>query len=368
MSTADRRHPSDTVVPLEDLLDGWVEQGLVTREQAVRLRGTTARSVAVPRRPARSRAALSEALAYLGAAIVVTGALLLGSLLWDDLSVGPRIAVLANAVVLLVAAGALVRPDRAGAAPAAAHASVAGRLRSVLWAGAVVVAAPTLAVTADASGLEEARAAALTTWGTAGLAGVLWWRWRAPLQQVATMAAVAAGGAALVAQVDVPDETLGLGVWVAGVVWALLGWSGLTRPRPLGLVGGSVLAVFGAMMTASSDPGTVFTLATLVVLLAVALHLRDLGLTVVAAVGVVVNLPAAVTRWFPGSFGVPIALLLVGAVVVVLAVVAARRGRGRSASAPARAPGSPRLAMATASVVVAGAAAVVAQVARVTGQ
>ena len=104
--------------------------------------------------------------------------------------------------------------------------------------------------------------------------------------------------------------------------------------------------------------------AGLVVLLfAAAILLRSSWMTGVAAVGVVVNVPAAVSRWFPGSVTVALVLLAAGCLVVVIAVTTARRGRGRR-TLQAPEPGSRTLALATASAVVAGAAAVVAAIAR----
>jgi hypothetical protein len=339
-------------VQLSELVEGWVADGLISPEQGAALRASGERVVVHP--VGRARSVLVEAFAYLGGAVVVTGALLLASLFWSDLGDGARFLILAVAATTLGAAGAFVP---------ATHGTPAGRLRSVLWLSAAGTAVPAFAVAAEWMGLGESETAVLMTWGSAALAALLWYRWRTVLQQSATMLLAASGGAALVSSFDVPDETIGLGVWTVGVVWALLAWCGLIRPWWLGRTAGSALAVIGAMMTAASDPGVVFTLATLAVLLGVAVLLRDPLMLGVGALGVVLNLPAAANRWFPGSVGVPLGLLVVGIVVVLVAVVMARRGTGEAVQ---REPlvGSPMLALTTACVVVAGVAAIVANLAR----
>lgn len=353
-----RRGPATATreaVPLSELVDGWVAAGLISAEQGTALRKGAAPTASVPRAPAgAARSVVVEALGYLGGAIVVAATLLLGSLYWDELGSGARLLLLAGTTVGLAVAGLLVPAE---------HEAATGRLRSVLWLAAVVAGAFAWAITADVLDLGETGTALLLTWASAALAALLWYRWRTVLQQVVTMVATAAGGVALVSSFDVPDETLGLGVWTVGVVWALLAWGELTRPRWVGLGGGAALAIVGAMMTSGTDLGTVFTLATLVLVVAAALWLRDVAMLGVGALGVVLNVPAAADRWFPGSVGVSLALLVVGIGIVAVAVLVARRDRPDHPHREARV-GDPSLALVTACIVVASVAAVVAAILR----
>lgn len=297
-----------------------VDCGLITEEQAARLVASLGTETSAPA-TGRGRAVLVEALAYLGGAIVVTSSILLGSLFWDDLTDPIRLALVGTAAAGLVGGGATVRSTR--------H-TASGRLRSALWAAAVVAVAAELAVLAGVIGLGEVDAALFVSGGATAAAAILWWRWPTAAQQAVTMATAAMTAAAAVACLDVPDSAIGLGPWAVGVAWALLGWSGRTDPARLGQTAGSAMALLGAMMTSSSDAGTVLTLATLVLLLAVALHLGDPLLLGVAGIGVVINVPGAVARWFPGSVSVPVALLVVGLLVVLVAVVVSRRDRRRT--------------------------------------
>jgi len=316
-------HPHATAgtATLTDWVHQWADRGLITEEQAAQLVASVEGSVLPASAPSRTRAVLVEAVAYLGGAIVVTSSILLGSLFWGDLTDVVRLALVGTAVAGLMAGGAAVR---------ATHHAASGRLRSALWAASVAVAAAALAVAAGILDLGEVDAAVFVSAGATGVAAVLWSRWRTPAQQAVTMAAAAMAAAAAVARLDVPDEAIGLGPWVVGITWALLGWSERTLPARLGQTAGSAMAVLGAMMTARSDAGTVLTLVTLVILVAAAMRLGDPLLLGVAAIGVVINVPAAVSRWFPGSVGVPVALLVVGLLVVLVAVVMSRRDRRRS--------------------------------------
>lgn len=303
-----------------DTLAAWVRDGvdrdLITEEQAARLVAWIDGAAAPAATKPRARGVLVEAVAYLGGAIVVTSSILLGSLVWSDLADAGRLALIGTATIGLVAGGEAVRASR--------H-TASGRLRSALWGAAVVAAAGELAVTAGVIDLGEDDAAVFVSFGATAVAAVLWFRWRTPAQQAVAMSAAAVAAAAAVAYLDLPDSAIGLGPWLVGMTWALLGWSGRTLPGRFGQTAGSAIAVGGAMMTASSDAGTVLTLVTVVLILAAALHLGDPLLLGVGAIGVVINVPGAVARWFPGSVGVPVALLVVGLLVILVAVVMTRR-------------------------------------------
>lgn len=338
-------------VDLTRLVHDWEKQGLVSEAQAALLvasSGGAGVRVGVGT-PVRGRSVLLEGVAYLGAAIVVAASILLGSLLWDELADAARISLLVSAALGLVAAGALVPAE---------HHTVTGRVRTGLWVGAVVAAVAALGVIADVTGMNEDDSAIFITLTATPIAALLWFRWRTMAQQAATMLTAAAAAAALVSAQAVPGETLGLGVWAVGVVWALLGWCELTLPQRFGQAAGSALAVFGAMISAASDAGTALVLVTLTLIVSAALRLQDPLMLGVAAVGVVLNVPLAAARWFPDSVAVPVALLAVGVVVVLAAVIMARRDRSGPAR-PEPAAGSPMLALTTASVLVASVAAVV---------
>lgn len=356
-------------VRLSDLVREWTEEGLIGPEQgrAILARGERTVLADLPRAtgtaplppqpvapvaaapatraPApppggRARSLVLEALGYLGAAIVLAGAIALGARYWSDLGETGRVLVLGAGAVALVVGGALVPvggrrgPEPRDAGPAA---EARARLRSALWLAAAVATAATLGVAGDELGLHDADLAVTVGSGTTLLAGALWWRWPTPLQQAVTMVAAALTCSALIARQTSTDSLPGLGVWTVGVVWWLLARGGVVRPRRLGGTAGAVMAIIGAMATSGgggvSDAGTWLVLLTLAGVVALGLVTGDVMLLGVGAVGVVMNVPQAVARWFPGSLAAPLTLLLLGLAVVALAVYAARRTTRRTPTA-----------------------------------
>jgi hypothetical protein len=311
--------PPTRSVPLGDLVDAWLRDGLVTPEQASALLTDADRRVLLPTRlGTRARAAALEGLGYLGGAIAVAAAITVTAQHWDELGTAGRLTVLGAAWCVLLGAGAAVRaPSQQG---------VSARMRTVVWLASTAAAAAFLAVLGDAVlDLRGADLGLLVGAATAAYAaGLVVWS-PAPLQQVALMVALAGTAAALANRVSGSDSLPGVGVWVVGVAWSALAWSGLTRPPRLGLVGGAIAAIFGAMVTAATDPGMAFLVATLAAVVTAGVVLRDPAVLGVGALGVVVNVPAAVQRWYPGSTAAPLVLMALGLGIVALAVLAARR-------------------------------------------
>jgi len=312
---------ADDALPLSVLLDRWLADGIITPEQAARMTSaaTPATYVDAQQRPGRMpRGSLVvEALGYLGGVIVVTATMLILARYWSDLASGWRLTFAGGAALALLAGGAAV-PARL--------AEVGARLRAVLWLGSTAAAAGFLAVLAvDVLDLSDDDVFLLIASGTAVYATALWLISRTVAQQLAMVVTFAVTGAAVIAQADVSDNAPGLGPWAVGLVWALLGWGGLLEPRRFALTAGSVMAIFGAMLTAGSDAGTVLTLVTVVAVIGAAIVIRDLLLLAVGTLGLLGNLPAAITRWFPDSLAAPYALLVVGALLVVVTVWIARR-------------------------------------------
>jgi len=352
---ATRPGPADGALLLSELLDRWLADAIITPEQAALMTSaaTPGTYVDVPRSGRVPRGSLVvEALGYLGGVIVVTSTMLILSRYWGDLATGWRLTVVGAAAVALLAGGAAVpaRLDEVGA-----------RLRAVLWLGSTAAAAGFLAVLAvDVLDVSDDHVFLVIASGTAVYASALWLLSRTVAQQLAMMVGFAVTGAALIVQADVSDNTPGVGPWTVGLVWALLGWGGLLAPRRFALTAGSVMAIFGAMLTAGSDAGTVLTLVTVIAVIGVAIVIRDLLLLGVGTFGLLGNLPAALTRWFPDSLAAPYALLVVGVLLVLVTVRIARR-RTPTADAAGRDYSSGRAgtAVAAASGVVVGAVVVV---------
>jgi Predicted membrane protein (DUF2157) len=327
-STAHAPAPRPADQRLSTEVTTWVSEGLITEEQGARLlaRGPVAAPPA-PHRPATT-SVVAEALGYLGGVVVLVGAILIGARVWHQLDTTGRLAVLGLAAALLVAAGAAV-PTRLG--------PPGQRLRAVLWTASLGATAATFGVFAvdvlDLDGPEVGLVAA----GTATVLGVLLFLVdRALLLQIGTGVAALATAGTLAAVVAGPEAAPGVAVWAGGAVWVLLGWGELLQPRIVVRALGGAAMIFGAMFTLQYDAGLVFALATATLIVVMALLARDPLLLAVGAIGAFQSLPAAVSEWFPDSLAVPIALVVLGLVLVGLAVRVVRRGP---------AVGEPRLAV-----------------------
>lgn len=320
VEAADAPQPEPTVA-FPDLVDSWVSEGIISREQATVIKAHAPESGPVPA-PAEDRTPLAmEALGYLGGVIIVVSAFLIAAQYWRDLTTGPRLVVVGTAVVALLACGAAV-PERLGATGI--------RLRSVLWLAAAGAGAGFMGLFGyEVLDLSDADLAVLIGAGTAALAAVLWWANRVIPQQAAVMAALMVTAAAVIADTVTADSLPGLGIWMVAATWLLLGWAGLLGPRRPVLALSSAAMIFGGIFSAGTDSGAAFAVATAIGVISLAVLLRDLVVLAVGAVGMLAVLPQAITLWFPDSSAVPYVLLAVGLLLVGVAVWTARRRRVR---------------------------------------
>ena len=295
-------------------VDRWVGLEIITPDQAGRI--VAAETAGHPVGREHRSAPVVEGLGYVGGAIVVASGALISARYWDDVGTAWHLLLLGGLTVGLVLGGA--------AAPVTS--GLGRRLRAVLHVGATGSAAGFLAVlAADPLDLADRDALVLVSCGTAALAVALWRAGRSPAQQLVMMLSLGLAAAALVARADIADSLPGAGVWAVGVIWALLGWRDRLAPSWFACSFGAATAIVGAMTTSSADAGTVLTLVTVLGVVAAGRRLRHLGLLGVGTLGLLVNLPRAITLWFPDSSAVPYVLLGVGCVMVAVAVGVARR-------------------------------------------
>jgi hypothetical protein len=312
-----------SAVPLSSLLPAWVAEQLITAEQADRILARGDRRVsAVPARPEphHPRSSLViEALGYLGGVIMVVASFLIASMYWDEIGTTGRLSLVGAAAAVLLAAGFAI-PDRLD--------DVGVRLRSVLWLGATgafagfagLLGADVLDVTGTDLFLLVSSAVAVFTTG-------LWLVRRSFVQQAAMMVSLILTASALADRLTDSYQVPGYAVWTVALVWTLLGWRGLLEPRRLAMGGGAAGMFFGAMMALPSYPGITLGLLTAVTVVAAAVALHDLLLLAVGALGTLMLLPAIVMELFPGTLAAPIAMLVVGAMLVATGLYVARQRR-----------------------------------------
>jgi len=155
------------------------------------------------------------------------------------------------------------------------------------------------------------------------VAGVLYGVRRRALQQLALFVALLyAAGFVLNDEVWIGSAMLAI-----GIVWFALGWREVLQPTFIALVLGSLGVLIGPMTLAGEGNGTGLliglVMAAAVVTAGVLLH--ETALLGIGVVGLFVFLIRTITYFFEGTVGVPIALLAAGAIVLVVALVLARR-------------------------------------------
>jgi len=298
--------------PLHPALARAVAEGIISAEQA----GAVAALADAPQRSGRA-GVVAEVLGYVGGALAVVAALLLGREFWEQLGPAVRVLLLAVVTAAVLAAGAALG-DRDGPA---------GRLGGFLWAVAVLALAGTVGVAAgdlydvplDVTALLAAGSALL-------LAAVLWWRRREVLQHVAAFAAAVGTLFAAVGPADDAYRYLGPLLWVLGVGWIA---AAAARRAPTGWVLGALAVIAGPLGAGvGREAWSVVGVLSAAALVVVGVRGHRPWLVALGTAGLFVTVPVAVAEIFETGPGPLLGLLVVGLVLVGAAVVLTRRRAG----------------------------------------
>lgn len=260
---------------------------------------------------------LAEVLGYLGGAVTIVTATVLGNELWDSLAVAVRVLVLVVVAAAATLAGAGLRD----------HRGPAGRLAGFLWLIAVVALAGTVAVAAD--GLlgwghrDTALAACLVALGAAL---VLWWLRPETLQHLAVFVAALASIVAVFSRLDADaQEWAPVAVWAFGLGWLAATAAGRLRPASIGWVVGGLAAAFSLLlMDTPRSPWLVVAVLTGIGLVAVGVRGQRWPVVAIGVGGLLFAVPITLGELF-GTALLPVWIalgiglaLLVGGVVVLL--------------------------------------------------
>jgi uncharacterized membrane protein len=300
---------------LDQMLRRWEASGIITSAQAEEIRRHETSVGPKPRVPL-----IAEALGYLGAALVLSAALALAAQLWSELHVAVRIVVLLGVTALLLFAGWSIRNSGEPAFR---------RLASFLWLGAVAGAGFLADVVAtDALDIETGFSITIGTAMTS-LAAALWFQRRTAPQLVG----VFAGLAFLIAGIsDVlgGDDAFGVLLWGVGVVALMSARLDLISPERTAYALSSIAVLVGAQWAAFeffSDThgwGLALGLASALALQGLSVAWRNLVLLAFGSAGVLLFLPQVVDEYFGDAIGGTTALLVSGAALLAVALVAVR--------------------------------------------
>lgn len=315
-------------------LERWRRQGILSARQVEQILSAERReAITTPLATDAGRqqgSIVVEALGYLGGVLALAAALLLVQLLWGDLTTASRLAVPTAATVVLLVGGAMV-PTSARSRGGTA------RLRSALWLLAVGACASAFGVLGDQ--LLDLRPT--DTWLLVGLGALalglpLHLHSRTTAQQVGLFVACMVTAGAVGARAGWDEPTMiGLAGWSVAAAWLVLAVRRLLQPEVAARYLGAAGAVVSVVLMAGSLGGQLLAIVTVAALFAWAVRVQSLGLLAVAAVGTLQVVPSTITFFFPdtGQLLAPVALLLVGGILVATAVTVTRR-RARSESGP----------------------------------
>jgi hypothetical protein len=295
-----------------------------------RRQGLLAAEPAATKEQGRPRVSLlTEAVAYVGAVLLLAGGIAAVGRRWDELGGWGRVGVLAGASVLLLTAGILVR---GASEPAIQRLAGVMLFLSVACAGGAVgfgahdVYGSTGAITVLAVGL-----------GVTVYAALLWLVRRRAAQNAVLFAglviaicgtiATGAGGPG-----PVPALAYALPLWGFGLGWSWLGWRRYAEPIWVTMPCGAILALVAPGL-AAGEHGWLYAIgiATAAAAMAASVPLRNTPLLALGTLAMFGYVTPAAIRYFHQFLGVPAALAVTGALILGLAVVSARLMRSMQA-------------------------------------
>lgn len=288
-------------------LERWVAAGLIGSDEADAIEAFEAR------RGASTRVGRGmEAVAYLGASLVLVALVILALEFWDRFEPWGQFGLSALVTVVLFTVGVILgrseEPAVSRAQTFAWFLTVAGVLLTVQ-----VAASEVLEISEQDSIIYVAAASLLAAVG-------LWWARSSVLQLVAMGATALFMVIATLSRFEpIPDWAFGLSFAGLGGVWLLLTWGGLLEPvRTSYALGGIGTLLISFPM--EEMPWPLFGLLVGLGLMALSVRLNETVLLGLGVLGLFVYIPMTIFEWFGETLGVPVALLITGLILLVVVV------------------------------------------------
>ena len=265
---------------------------------------------------------LTEAVAYVGAILVLAGGIAAISQRWNGIGDWGHVSVLAGAAAFFLLVGILVRRVREPAIQ---------RLVGVVWFLSAVCAGGAVGFAAH-DVYRSTDAVTVLAVGVAGTvyAAALWLVRRRALQNAAVFAGLVitiCGSIVTVAGGPGSNPSLAftLALWGFGLAWAWLGWQRYVEPIWVTMPCGAILALFAPSLTAG-EHGWVYAIgiATAAAAMAASVPLRNTPLLALGTLAMFGYVTSVVVQYFHQSLGIPAALAITGVLILGLAVVSAR--------------------------------------------
>lgn len=263
---------------------------------------------------------LTEAVSYIGAILVLAGAGAAIVQRWDELAEGTRLGLLAGLTLFFLGVGAFTMRSTDPAFV---------RLTSVVWligtagvAGASSLYFVQIVETSDETSFLAV--AAITT----GVAALLYAIRREVLQHLAMYGGVLVTAFAVLTRID-PEYPAWVGAmiaWGIGLGWIFLGRRRLVAPWWVAMPVGMITALMAPSAIQESSFGVMSSIGigTAAGLMAFSVYGKFVPGLALGSVGLFAYVTGAVVHYFGDALGVPAALALTGAVILVLAAVSAR--------------------------------------------
>jgi hypothetical protein len=262
---------------------------------------------------------LTEAVAYVGAILLLAGGATAIGQRWDDISRWGHVGIFAGVAAFFLLVGVVVRQVTEPAIQ---------RLVGVVWFLSVAGVAWAVGLaTLDADGNTRRSTFLVVGVAVTLYSAALWLLRHRALQNFALFVGliVAISGTIVTIADPAPPLAFALALWGFGLVWAGLGWRQYIEPIWVTMPSGALLALV-APSVAISDHGWVYAIgiATAAAAMASTLALRNTPLLALGALAMFGYVTSAVVQYFGDSLGVPAALAITGALIICLAVVTAR--------------------------------------------